>query len=141
MGKTFENNGVQVQLSNPYYSGSAREQALAVVRDAGIQWNGLDENKLAIWPSGQSRGGSIPVVDKTSGMENYPIFTSKGIQVTSLFNPSITFGGKIQVNSILDGANGQWVVYALTYNLDAKVPRGKWNMSISAARPGFAVVA
>ena len=141
MGKTFENNGVQVQLTNPYYSGSAREQALAVVRDAGIQWNGLDDNRLAIWPSGQSRGGSIPLVSKDTGMELYPIFTSKGIQVNSLFNPSISFGNKIKVESILDGANGEWVTYALNYELDAKMPRGKWRMSISAARPGFAVVA
>lgn len=141
MGKTFENTGVQVQLSNPYYAGSAREQALAVVRDAGIQWNGLDENKLAIWPSGQDRGGSIPLVSKDTGMQGYPLFTSKGIQVNALYNPSITFGGKIKVQSILDGANGEWIVYALTYDLDAKVPRGKWHMSASAARPGFAVVA
>lgn len=141
MGKTFENNGVQVQVTNPYYSGSAREQTLACVKDAGIQWNGLDENRLAIWPSGSSRGGAIPLVNKDTGMEGYPTFTSKGISVNSLFNPSITFGGKIKVGSILDGANGEWIVYALNYDLAANMPRGRWHMTIASARPGFAVVA
>lgn len=141
MGKGFENNGVSVRLFNPYYTGSARDQALACVRDAGIQWNGLDESKLVIWPSGQSRGGAIPVVSKNTGMENYPTFTSQGIQVSSLFNPSIAFGGKVKVESILDGANGEWIIYSLTYNLDAQQPRGKWHMTMSGARPGFAVVA
>lgn len=141
MGKSFENNGVSVQLTNPYYTGSARDQALQAVKEAGIQWNGLDENKLAIWPAGKSRGGAIPLVSKDTGMENYPAFTSQGIQVTSLFNQSIGFGSKIKVESILDGANGEWVVYALSYRLDAQIPRGKWHMDISAARPGFAVVA
>jgi len=141
MGKPFENNGVNTQLTNVYYTGSARDQALKAVQEAGIQWNGLDDNKLAIWPSGQSRGGSIPVVSKNTGMEGYPTFTSQGIQVSSLFNRSISFGSKIKVESIIEGANGEWVVYALNYSLDAQMPRGKWHMHMSAARPGFAVVA
>ncbi len=141
MGKTFENNGVSVKLANPYFTGSARDQALACVKAAGIQWNGLDDNKLAIWPSGQSRGDSIPLVSKDTGMENYPTFTSQGIAVSSLFNPSIGFGGKIKVQSKLENANGEWIVYAMNYDLDAEFPQGRWHMNISAARPGYAVVA
>lgn len=140
-GKAFENNGVNVQLSNPYYSGSVRDQILACIKDAGVQWNGMDNNILAIWPSNGSRGGSIPEVSKATGMEGYPSFTSQGIIVRSLFNPSIGFGSKIKVVSDkINGANGEWNVYSLSYNLDAKQPRGRWNMSISAARPGFNVV-
>ncbi len=142
MGKTFENNGVSVQISNPYFAGSAREQALAAVRAAGINWNGLDDNKLAIWPNNGSRGGAIPLISKDTGMENYPSFTSQGVVVSSLFNQSVGFGSKIQVKSgIVDGANGQWIVYALNYELDARLPKGRWHMTMSAARPGFAVVA
>jgi hypothetical protein len=141
MGKSFENNGVDVKLSNPYFTGSARDQALACVKAAGIQWNGLDDNKLAIWPSGQSRNGTIPLVSKETGMELYPTFTSQGIMVRSLFNPAIGFGSKIKVESILKPANGEWVVYALSYELDGEFPQGRWHMTIQAARPGYAVVA
>lgn len=141
MGKSFENNGVSVVLSNPYYTGSARDQALKCVKDAGIQWNGLDEKTLAIWPSGQSRGGSIPLISKDTGMENYPTFTSQGITINSLFNQSVGFGQKVKVESDLTGANGEWIVYALNYDLDAEYPQGRWHMQISASRPGYAVVA
>ncbi len=141
MGKSFENNGVSVVLSNPYYTGSARDQALKCVKEAGIQWNGLDNKTLAIWPSGQSRGGAVALVSKNTGMEGYPTFTSQGITVSTLFNPSIGFGQKIKVESDLTGANGEWVVYALNYDLDAEFPQGRWHMTVSAARPGYAVVA
>lgn len=141
MGKSFENNGVDVKLSNPYFAGSARDQALAIVKAAGIQWNGLDDNKLAIWPSGKSRGGAVPLISKDTGMELYPTFTSQGIMVRSLFNPNVGFGGKIKVQSVIEPANGEWVVYSLGYDLDAEFPQGKWHMTIEAARPGYAVVA
>lgn len=140
-GVSFENNGVTTTIANPYYTGSVRDQILRCVRDAGIHWNGMDNGVLAIWPNNGSRGGSIPLIDKTTGMDGYPSFTSQGIIVKSLFNPSIGFGSKIQVNSdVVTNANGQWVVYSLSYNLDARMPRGKWQMTASAARPGFAVV-
>lgn len=141
MGKSFENSGVDVKLTNPYYTGSYRDQALAIVNDAGIQWNGLDDNKLAIWPAGSSRGGQVPLVSKTTGMIGSPAFTSQGIMVKSLFNPSIGFGSKIKVESFLKPACGEWIVYALEYALDANFPGGQWSLQASAARPGYAVVA
>lgn len=140
-GKSFENNGVNVKINNMYYTGSVRDQIAACVKEAGIQWNGLDDNKLAIWPSGQARGGTVPLLSKDTGMDNYPTFTSQGVMIRSLFNPSIGFGAKINVQSIIKPANGEWITYALSYELDAEFPQGKWHMMISAARPGYAVVA
>jgi hypothetical protein len=141
-GVGFENNGVDVIINNPYYTGSVRDQILKCIKEAGVQWNGMDNGILAIWPSNGSRGGSVPLVSKDTGMINYPSFTSQGITVNSEFNPSIGFGSKIQVESTkVDGANGEWIVYSLNYNLDAKMPKGRWSMTISAARPGYAVVA
>lgn len=140
-GKSFENNGVNVQLSNTYYTGSVRDQIIAAIRDAGCQWNGMDNNVLAIWPTGQARNAQAVLISKTSGMEGYPSFTSQGIIVKSLFNPSVGFGSPIQVQSNdVPAANGTWNVFSVSYNLDARMPRGKWSMTISAARPGFLVV-
>jgi hypothetical protein len=141
-GKTFQNNGVNTQISNPYYTGSVRDQILAAVRDAGCQWNGLDNNVLSIWPSGSNaQGGQVPLLSKSTGMIGYPSFTSQGIIVKSLFNPAIGFGQQVQVQSNdVNGANGMWNVYSLSYNIASRLPRGPWEMSISAARPGFTVV-
>lgn len=141
MGKSFENSGVSSSLSSPYFSGSARDQALACVQHAGIEWNGLDNNVLAIWPAGQARNGQSVVVSPATGMDSYPTFTSKGVIVKTLFNPSIGYGSKITVKSDLTPACGDWVVYKLDYALDANYPRGDWFSIIEAARPGQAVVA
>lgn len=139
MGLAFENNGISIILSNPYFYGSPRNQAKAAAQAAGIEWI-IDNGKLAIWPKGQARGGSIPLISPDTGMRGYPMYTSKGVQVVTLFNPSIGYGGKINVQSSLTPACGEWVVCGLDYDLDAQVPHGKWFTSINAVRPGLGPV-
>ena len=137
MACKFENNGVQTQLQNPYFSGSARQQAQACVKAAGINWNHGDLGILAIWPKNGSRGGSIPVVSPTSGMKGYPSYTAYGISVETVFNPSIGFGGKIQVNSSLQPATGQWVVYGLNHFLESDMPGGAWFSTVLGYNPKY----
>lgn len=139
MGLAFENNGVQVRLSNPYFAGSAREQAKACAEAAGIEWI-IDNLRLAIWPAGGSRRGIVPLI-KAPAMRGYPAYTSKGIALQTLFNPSVGFGSKVIVESDLKPACGEWIVYSLRHDLDSQVPGGKWFSALEAARPGFVVVA
>lgn len=139
MGIAFENNGVSVMLSNPYFPGSARDQAKAAAEAAGIEWI-IDNGKLAIWNAGQARGSSAPLISPETGMKGYPSYTSKGIMVGTLFNPSIGYGGKITVKSSLEPANGEWVVYKLDHDLDSLVPKGAWFSNIEAARVGLGPV-
>lgn len=136
MGLSFENNGVNAKLPTSYFPGSAREQALACVRAASIEWNGGDNGKLAIWNVGQGRGGEAPLISPATGLVGYPAYTSKGIQIKCLFNPSIGFGSKINVQSSLTPACGTWVVYKLQHDLDALVFRGKWFSVVDAYRFG-----
>lgn len=136
MGKRFENNGVSVQISNPYYSGTAREQALACVKEAGINWNGLDDLTLAIWPKGQTRGSQVVEVSPTTGMIGYPTFNQFGISVQTIFSPSMGLGGKVKVDSKLDEARGEWVVYTLAHDLECETPGGRWHTMAGLARVG-----
>lgn len=137
MGLRFENNGVTAKLSSPYLSGDAKAQARAVVEDAGISWNGGDAGVLAIWPKNGSRGGQVPLLAPDTGMIGYPTYTAYGIIVRSIFNPNVGFGGKINVQSDLQPACGEWAVYGLDYELDSQVPGGAWFMTISAYNPKF----
>lgn len=137
MGLSFENNGVSVQLSNPYFPGTFREQALAAVTAADISWNGGDDTKLAIWPKNGSRGGAVPLVSTATGMRGYPAYTALGILVSSLFNPNISFGSKIEVVSDLKPACGIWSVFSLEHDLDTNMPRGSWFSTIGAYNPKF----
>lgn len=138
MGLRFENNGVTAKLSNAYYPGSARSQAQAIVRDAGIEWNAGTNGVLAIWNPGQNRGGTVVLISKETGMVTAPIYTSNGIMVRTLFNPSLGLGTKIHVETILKlyPATGDFVVYGLNLSLDALVPRGRWFADVQAAPPG-----
>lgn len=140
MNVAFENNGVSVILSKPYYPGSARAQALAIVQDAGIVWNGIENKVLAIWPAGAARGGLIPLISKSTGMVGYPTYTATGIVVTTTFNPTVRFGGQIQVESVLTPACGTWNVVTLVHDIEANVPSGKWFTQMQVSAPGYVVI-
>jgi hypothetical protein len=145
MGIKFENNGVQRQVSNPYYTGSARDQAIAVVQDAGVEWNNMELGVLAIWNPGQGRGGAVPLVSKDTGLVGYPVFTSQGITLKIVMNPSISIGSMIELETEVTAtsnaegaatsANGRWRVYAMNLDLASEVPGGPWFAEIAAQRP------
>lgn len=154
MGVPFENNGVTTVLPPSYFYGSLRNQALAVVEHAGCLWNGVEDGTLAIWNPGQSRGGQAPLISKDTGMYGYPSFSSNGISLRTIFNPSIGFGKKIVVESALDdvlvkaqqtNTNAKtpsskkqttWVVFDLNHNLEAQMPRGNWFSDLQASPVG-----
>lgn len=142
MGLNFENNGVNVKLTNPYFWGSPRQQAFACAAQAGI---GMDDslNTLAIWNAGSARKGTIPIVSPTTGLKNYPTFTAQGIIVVTKFIPDIRFKGQIEVQSSLFDqlqqtnnnrfaqqkfatiTNGIWTVFGLDHDLETS-PGGAW---------------
>ncbi len=140
MGLTFENNGVDTRLSNPYFAGNIRTQMRSCAEHANINAEIVDGNKLAIWPKGGSRtGGDIPLISPGTGMILYPAFTQQGIMIRTLFDPKISFGGLIKVQSRVKAVNdvGQWAVNQLNLALDCQVPKGKWEAIIAAYNPKF----
>jgi len=135
LGLKFENNGVNVKLSNPYHAFSYRDQAQSIAEAAGIEWI-IDNGTLAIWNPGQARQGASTTISKTTGMVGYPAFNQAGIIVTTQFQGTIQFGTSITVQSDLTPACGSWVITNLEYELDAMIPHGKWFVVINACRIG-----
>jgi hypothetical protein len=125
MGLAFENNGVQVQLANPYFPGTALMQVRSCARAAGISYL-IDRGTLSIWPRGAARSGDVPVISPATGMVGYPRFVSNGLQVSTEFNPAIKVGGNVQVQSSLPVACGIWTVTNLTHALESETPNGAW---------------
>lgn len=128
MGYTLENNGVSVQLRNPYLPGTARSQALAAADAAGIYVVFDDDNGImAILPKTSARGGVAPVISPTEEMVGYPTYVGPGqLALTTEYNPQIRFMGNVQVqNSIVGGANGTWRVTSLVNDLST-LPDGPW---------------
>ena len=140
MGLAFENNGVTAVLANPYFPGTARDQALRCVQAAGIEWNGGDNGVVAIWPRGGSRGGTIPLVSPQTGMIGYPTYTRFGVALRMLFNRNIAFGALIKVESSQAPACGQWRIYSLNYELESETPGGAWFTICEGANPDYAPV-
>lgn len=158
MGVGFENNGVNVKLSSPYVSGSAKIQVQKVAEWAGIEWT-IDANKLAIWPKGGNRNTpNVPVISPSTGMISYPAFTQQGIIVKTVFNPQISFGSLVKVeSSLLSGIAAakpsqpqlptqtqntttfptQWAVNKIDHSLDQLEPGGDWSSTVYAYNPNY----
>lgn len=154
MNLGFENNGVDVQLSSPYYSGSPRQQADQCARDAGIKWAVINGNMLAIWPNGKYRSTpNVPTISPATGLISSPAFTQQGVIIRTLFNPNISFGGLIRLESaVLQGVidaqtqknqqfkapqNSQWAVNKLDHILEAETPGGQWMSIVHAYNPNY----
>lgn len=138
LGVPFVNNGVSVIIDHPYFHGSARKQILDALEAAHtVEWNSLDDGTVTIWPKGQSRGGEVPLVSPGTGLIGYPTYNAFGIIFRTLFNPSIGFGGTVQVESSLTRASGSWNIYRLDHELEALTPNGQWSSTVYAYQPAF----
>lgn len=132
MGYTLENNGVSVQLSNPYLPGTARAQALAAADAAGIYVVFDDDNGImAILPKTGARNSPAPTISPTGDMNGYPTYVGPGqIALRTEYNSQIRFMGNVVVeNSVITGANGTWRVTSLSHDLST-MPDGPWFTNI-----------
>lgn len=129
-GLAFENNNVSVQLASPYFAGTYMRQIASCARAANIYAH-IDGplNTLAIWPKTGNRGGAVPVISATNGMILYPMYQALNVQVRTLFDPSVKYGGQVMIQSELKAANGLWsVIGQLDYTLSSQLPDGPWEM-------------
>jgi hypothetical protein len=141
MGLAFENNGVDTQLSNPYLPSTLTDQAKQICQAANIDMY-TEGNVLAICPKGVPRTTiSVPLVSADTGMIGYPSLDKQGIQVRTLYNPGIRFGGQIFVQSDVPKANGSWRAYSIQHQLESEKPGGAWFSAIGATEPNKLVLA
>jgi len=148
LGLGFENNGVGVQLSNPYFAGNLWQQVKACARAANINADQVDGPAgplLAIWPKGGNRNTPTPTLiapPPDGQMISYPSFTQQGIMVENIFNAQISRGQLVQVRSSLPGLaranpNGQWAVTKIDHDLDSQVEKGQWKSTLFCYNPKY----
>lgn len=138
MEYTFENNGVNVQLVDLYLPNTGLEQAKDLAKAANCDLY-LDDRVLAITPPNVPRKSLIPTLSKDTGMIGYPTFDGIGVTLMALFNPSVTFGGSIKVETDVQPAAGEWVVTSVSLKLESEKPGGAWFMTIRGNANGLAV--
>lgn len=125
MGLTFENNGVAVTLSNPYFYGTALTQVRDIARAAGIDFV-IDRGTLAIWPRDGFRESDPISINPQNGLVGYPSFSSNGLVLTTEFNPAYKLGAQVIVESSLQVACGTWTTYTVNHSLESERQGGPW---------------
>ena len=139
LGYTFENNGVTTRLVDVYLPNTGMEQAKDLARAAGCDLY-LDDKILAITPPNVPRKVIIPLISPASGLVGYPTFDGVGVNFQTLFNPAVTFGGSIKLETDVQQAAGEWVVTSVGHRLESEKPGGAWFSSIRGNANGLAVV-
>jgi hypothetical protein len=138
LGYTFENNGVTTQLTDVYLPNTGMEQAKDLARAAGCDLY-LDDKILAITPPNVPRKVIIPLISPASGLVGYPTFDGVGVNFQTLFNPAVTFGGSIKLETDVQQAAGEWVVTSVGHRLESEKPGGAWFSTIRGNQNGLAV--
>jgi hypothetical protein len=131
-------NKVQGSVKNPVLTGSPIEQLHQLSDDYGYQFKIYNGQLLVakighpftynqrpaelseITPNGNTTtpaNANTLTVNMSNGMLGYPTVSQYGITVRTRFNPSITFGIQIEVQSDLKLANGVWYVNGMTHLL------------------------
>lgn len=140
----FINHGVKAVLSNHAVGGSTFDQIKDICLAAGISY-GIDHttNTLIIWPDGGNRDDTVVSIDANSGLVGYPMYSVRGIDIVSTFNPNILWGRKVKVTSSIPkpgmgspirpvdqnapiGATGTFQAVDVTHDLSCLVPGGPW---------------
>jgi len=138
LGYVFENNGVNTQLTDIYLPNTGMEQAKDLARAAGCDLY-LDDKILAITPPNVPRKVLIPLISPASGLVGYPTFDGVGVNFQILFNPAVTFGGSIKLETDVQQAAGEWVITSVGHRLESEKPGGAWFSSIRGNANGLAV--
>lgn len=139
MGFAFENNGVNVKLSDVYLANTDLEQAKELAQAAGIGlW--IDDKVLAITQSPRTpRGTVIPLISPASGLVGYPTFDGWGVNARLLFNPAVQFGGRVKIETDVIQAAGEWVVACISHHLESEKPGGAWFSTVRLNQTGVAI--
>lgn len=127
IGLQLVNHGVTGQIRNPYWPGAAKQQLDKMCQALNcVPFVDDVKHVLHVWPKGAARKDAAVLLSPSTGLVGYPTYTQNGIAVRSIYNPNLSFGRKVQIESQLTAASGEWAIAAISHNLDANMPGGEW---------------
>lgn len=139
MGLSFENNNVHTILNNSYVCNSLKEQALELAKEGNFTIY-IDDTVMAITNNYEPRSTIVPSISANSGLVGYPTFDGVGVNFLTLFNPSITLGGLVNLVTDVKQAQGEWIANSISHRLEAEKPSGAWFSRVMGNKNGLAVV-
>jgi hypothetical protein len=126
-GFAFVNNNVTATVQNTTYNGSPVQKAQQVAREINVELI-IDDDTFLIQPWGTVRGDAV-LLNPSCGLLGYPSFSNDGVTCDSFFNPKITLGGQVKIESIVPKASGYWKVTKLTHSISAYTSSTNWKTS------------
>ncbi|MDE9483259.1 baseplate hub protein [Xenorhabdus bovienii] len=128
IGLAYENNGVTGVLPNPYYDGNIVQQMIQAANavDAYID---IDTDKVTIWPKDGTRRGSTLFISPQNGLIGYPVFTGRGLSITTMFEPELVIGRKVELETSLPDANAVYIATQAEHHLTSWIEGGQWHTS------------
>lgn len=136
----FQNNGVTAVLSNHAVAGTANDQIVDICAAVGCQ-HLIEGKTLYIWPAHGSIDDNVIDVGPDTGLVGYPRYIKGGLELTTIFNPSLRCGRRVKVTSstpapsannpavnslVVPGANGTFYCKVLTHDLASQTPDAPW---------------
>lgn len=68
-----------------------------------------------------------------TGLQGYPVYSTSGLQLTTVFNPQITPGAALDITTEFDFVNRTlWVASVLAHTLEPNLPGGRWDTQLAA---------
>lgn len=68
-----------------------------------------------------------------TGLQGFPVYSTSGLQMVTVFNPRLRPGVALDVQTPFDFVNRtQWVTAVLQHQLDVNTPGGRWDSAIAA---------
>lgn len=137
MGLTFENNGVDAVVNNPYYAGSLWDQVRELAEDTACDYI-VDNGVLAVCAAGVARDGVVSTVSTRNGLIGYPSFDGRGIVFRTIYRPNFQYLGPVKVQSSFPNATGTYRIYSIAHHLSCQMPGGPWETEIKCGFQGAA---
>ncbi|CAK7192662.1 hypothetical protein COMNV_00867 [Commensalibacter sp. Nvir] len=129
------NHGVTHSLTNPHYYGDIKSQLDRCAHDANFTYH-LQDGFLYMRPWNATASGLEPLkLSPKSGLIGDPDYSSQGLHLKTLFNPSLRFGQPISIQDSTSLANGVWTqMISLTHHLSTTQSRDQWFTELQVTR-------
>lgn len=133
----YSENAPDFQPVRVRVAGTPLEQAAAVMNAyPELTWY-INLQRFIVRPVNGPLGGDPIEINKTTGMVGYPVYSTTGITVATIFNPKVRPGLALDVQTEFDFVNRtKWVASVLQHTLEPNTPGGAWLTQIAAQSYG-----
>ena len=135
MGISFYNVNVHKQMENTTLQGDLVSQADTLVKTYGI-YSQIEFNMMTIAEYGTPVDQTIIEINPDSGLIGVPSVSSKGVSITTLFNPNYKAQGTVNLKSLLSQTDGKWRIVTVSHTLESEKPNGSWFTTMSLVSYG-----